>query len=1078
MARQDGEGGGSSKTGTQTAQGRPVGSGAAGTAALDVASKAYNHQTVSEHPQLSNTSVSALTAHQPPANEQRGLRSTTSDSMSPRHPGAAEAPNDPATNTTVMEGGLYQAREASTFHSDAASARRSRLRFEAEGRGQQGTTSAAEHVRNRVTPRVTRSDRSALPLPEETKTTRLLRGEERNANRLKAADAADRTTLGESPSFTTRSRGSMGHLPGDAALFFPRPIVGPNDEFAPPDWFLMAIRRICKTPSPTPSKPPIRFELTEQAAIHNASVLELVDFDIGRLIRDHTTSTLGFGSEFRRVSELRPLLGRHPHFPNLEQILSEGMHYVFNRELSQSEREKEVAAMMIRGNHKSAQSEQEQVRKLLAKDVLHGFSIPIPIGVVKEIPGAMVQPLGLVQQWTVGPDGTRSIKYRLTQDLSFSTDRRSEPTSINSRVDMSAYVEMIYGWCFPRIVVHYIVSLRFRYPDMRVLISKYDYSDAYRRIAHSAEAATQTISINGNTAYLSLRLTFGGSPNPPTWCMFSELVTDLANEIGQCSEWDPEEIRSPAQPVTPEPMRLPESIGIAKARRMAVTVPMTKAGGRVDGFIDDLINVFADTPENCRRQPHVVPLAMHVTSRPHAGDKQEPIPRRPILSLPKLIAEGRPVEVQIVLGWRVDTRRLEVSLPDDKHKAWSEDVVRLIDEGHCGAKELETLVGRLNHASYIIPNARHFMSRIRKGLDTGKSKRKRRVSKEAVDDLRLWVGFLGQANRGVSMNLLVTREPDKVCWSDACPLGMGGYSVTGRAWRLRIPGSSPILGHKGVNNLLEFVGMAINIWLACLESEGDEACILAIGDNTSAIGWLHNSSRLDTEGETHRAHLIVARKIATLLAEHQCCLASQHLKGELNVVADLLSFAGNDREKKHPIAADNPANDELTTRFLNHYPSQVPATFAISQLPTEILSWTTRVLQVVESSLTVDRRAATSPMTGLGGDGEGTAITWVTQLTPSSLCYPTTSGSCSSGPSSTSTEPRIGAPMADLRELVASQWSQVLCGKPQATWLRRFGTISGSVPCTSRERPTSVPSSDPGFKHARTGTRPSESNAR
>ena len=37
---------------------------------------------------------------------------------------------------------------------------------------------------------------------------------------------------------------------------------------------------------------------------------------------------------------------------------------------------------------------------------------------------------------------------------------------------------------------------------------------------------------------------------------------------------------------------------------------------RVDGFIDDLINVFADTPENCRMQPHVVPLAMHVTSRP------------------------------------------------------------------------------------------------------------------------------------------------------------------------------------------------------------------------------------------------------------------------------------------------------------------------------------------------------------------------------------------------------------------------------------------------------------------------------
>jgi hypothetical protein len=46
--------------------------------------------------------------------------------------------------------------------------------------------------------------------------------------------------------------------------------------------------------------------------------------------------------------------------------------------------------------------------------------------------------------------------------------------------------------------------------------------------------------------------------------------------------------------------------------------------------------------------------------------------------------------------------------------------------------------------------------------------------------------------------------------------------------------------------------MAINIWLACLESKGEEHCILAIGDNTSANGWLHNSSRLETKGKRIR----------------------------------------------------------------------------------------------------------------------------------------------------------------------------------------------------------------------------------
>ncbi|KAI2496579.1 hypothetical protein MHU86_17907 [Fragilaria crotonensis] len=141
------------------------------------------------------------------------------------------------------------------------------------------------------------------------------------------------------------------------------------------------------------------------------------------------------------------------------------------------------------------------------------------------------------------------------------------------------------------------------------------------------------------------------------------------------------------------------------------------------------------------------------------------------------------------------------------------------------------------------------MSRIRRGLEGGRG-RKRKVGEEALADLHLWEGFLDHAHKGVPMNLLVTREPDKICWSDACPYGLGGYSLSGRAWRLRIPKTSPIFGHKGINNLLEFLGMAVNIWLACLESEGGENCILAIGDNTSAIGWLHNSSRLTHYGTT------------------------------------------------------------------------------------------------------------------------------------------------------------------------------------------------------------------------------------
>ena len=189
---------------------------------------------------------------------------------------------------------------------------------------------------------------------------------------------------------------------------------------------------------------------------------------------------------------------------------------------------------------------------------------------------------------------------------------------------------------------------------------------------------------------------------------------------------------------------------------MAVLVPRPGRGGKVDGFIDDLINIFVDTPENCARQPHVVPLAMHVTSRPHAGDNEEPVPRRPIPSLPKLVAEGRPEEVQTVLGWTLNTRRIEIALPSDKYLAWLADIRGIRESGNCSHAALDTPVGRLNHTAYVLPNARHFLSRIRATLGRTSSGRMNRrsikISPEALADLALWEEFLADAHTGRGVN--------------------------------------------------------------------------------------------------------------------------------------------------------------------------------------------------------------------------------------------------------------------------------------------------------------------------------------
>ncbi len=114
-----------------------------------------------------------------------------------------------------------------------------------------------------------------------------------------------------------------------------------------------------------------------------------------------------------------------------------------------------------------------------------------------------------------------------------------------------------------------------------------------------------------------------------------------------------------------------------------------------------------------------------------------------------------------------------MSLPVDKFDAWMGDIETAKSGVRIGTKELKQLVGRLNHTSYVVPIARHFLSRIREDLGSASrskmgnphkatAKRLVKLSNESRADLVLWESILRRAKDGISMNLLVTRRPDKI----------------------------------------------------------------------------------------------------------------------------------------------------------------------------------------------------------------------------------------------------------------------------------------------------------------------------
>jgi hypothetical protein len=97
-------------------------------------------------------------------------------------------------------------------------------------------------------------------------------------------------------------------------------------------------------------------------------------------------------------------------------------------------------------------------------------------------------------------------------------------------------------------------------------------------------------------------------------------------------------------------------------------------------------------------------------------------------------------------------------------------------------EHLDTLIGRLNHCGFLIPQARHFMGRIRTAKHAASKRRYARLSTGVQLDLGLWLSFLASAGAGIDMNNLTFRHPTHVSRVDASEHGIGGYSlVTGQA---------------------------------------------------------------------------------------------------------------------------------------------------------------------------------------------------------------------------------------------------------------------------------------------------------
>jgi hypothetical protein len=116
---------------------------------------------------------------------------------------------------------------------------------------------------------------------------------------------------------------------------------------------------------------------------------------------------------------------------------------------------------------------------------------------------------------------------------------------------------------------------------------------------------------------------------------------------------------------------LNKDIPFTQAEDLDVDIPFDPSG-QIDDFIDDGIAVVPDIGNNKDRGVAAILLAIHTLCRPI--DPGEPILREDCLSLDKLQEEGMMSEVVIILGWKINTRLLTLSLPSKKFNTWKQDL--------------------------------------------------------------------------------------------------------------------------------------------------------------------------------------------------------------------------------------------------------------------------------------------------------------------------------------------------------------------------------------------------------------------
>jgi hypothetical protein len=577
-----------------------------------------------------------------------------------------------------------------------------------------------------------------------------------------------------------------------------------------------------------------------------------------------------------------------------------------------------------RGPHKSCLSHLDFIRTEMLDFVKKGYWVVLPYRLVKDLTHLRLSPLGVVPQ--------RERRPRLIVDYTFNGVNEDTLRMMPSEA-------MQFGRALERV----LYSIHHASPHFGpVYISKTDLADGFYRVPLTSSGIPNLGVIlprfpnEEQLIAFPLVLPMGWVESPPAFCVATETVADLANDL-------PASLSLPKHPLedvasTNPVLSLPEislssdsqcdpsrsrSTTDAKPPLSHVLRPFRRPVALHDIYMDDFISLVQGSPR--RRRQHIRGLLHSIDQvfRP-LDDHDSPL-RQHVPSIKKFQkGDGSLQVVKSVLGWIINTVDGTLELPPHRRQRLTEIFAEVKGQSRLALSKWHKILGELRSMSIGVPGSKGLFSTLQTALQHTEENRIR-ITPEMRDQLADFE-YLAQdlGRRPTAIAELVPDHPVAIGPHDASGLGMGGawlptttHSNLGPIiWRAQFPpeiqrelvsDSNP--GGSINNSQLELAGNLAHQDVLVQHLNCAQRTIVPLGDNISQVAWQHKGS-VTTSGPL--AYLL---RLNSLHQRHYRYLAKpDYIPGPVNTMADDLSRFWHWSDSR------------LLSYFNLHYPQDQPWT--------------------------------------------------------------------------------------------------------------------------------------------------------